>query len=188
MSQSIRAVKAKHRLLLSGTPIQNSATELWSLFDFLMPGFLGSEKRFHQKFGKAIANSRDTKSSGKDQEAGILALQALHRRCLPFMLRRQNSDVLADLPPKIIQDYACELSPLQKMLYEDFAKTRAKRNIESSLEDISKTEEKSEKISHIFQVYTVYGKLYYILYLGYSISSKTLQSSISGINQTASRI
>ena len=69
------------------------------------------------------------------------------------MLRRQKCDVLADLPPKIIQDYTCELSPLQKMLYEDFAKTKAKRSIESSLEDMSRhDEDKSERISHIFQV------------------------------------
>ena len=66
------------------------------------------------------------------------------------MLRRQKSDVLADLPPKIIQDYCCDLSPLQKMLYEDFAKTRAKKSIESSLETMET--EKSEKIGHIFQV------------------------------------
>ena len=79
VSQSIRALRAKNRLILSGTPIQNSATELWSLFDFLMPGYLGSEKQFYQTFGKAIANSRDAKSNGKDQEAGILALQGLHR-------------------------------------------------------------------------------------------------------------
>ena len=68
------------------------------------------------------------------------------------MLRRQKSDVLADLPPKIIQDYCCDLSPLQKMLYEDFAKTRAKKSIESSLETMET--EKSEKIGHIFQVPT----------------------------------
>ena len=52
------------------------------------------------------------------------------------MLRRQKSDVLADLPPKIIQDYCCELSPLQKMLYEDFAKSRAKKSIESGVQEI----------------------------------------------------
>ena len=69
------------------------------------------------------------------------------------MLRRQKSDVLSDLPPKIIQDYCCDLSPLQKMLYEDFAKTRAKKSIESSLETMGTGgEEKSEKIGHIFQV------------------------------------
>ena len=82
----------------------------------------------------------------------VFPLKLHFRQCLPFMLRRQKSDVLADLPPKIIQDYCCELSPLQKMLYEDFAKSRAKKSIESGLEDISKADEKAEKISHIFQV------------------------------------
>ena len=79
ISQSVRQIRAQHRIILSGTPIQNSATELWSLFDFLMPGFLGSEKQFYSQYGKAIHNSRDAKSSGKDHEAGILALKALHR-------------------------------------------------------------------------------------------------------------
>jgi TATA-binding protein-associated factor len=79
VSQSIRQIKALHRLILSGTPIQNSATELWALFDFLMPGFLGSEKEFNSTYGKPIQASRDAKCSSKDQEAGILALQALHR-------------------------------------------------------------------------------------------------------------
>ena len=79
VSQCIRSLRAKHRVILSGTPIQNSVTELWSLFDFLMPGFLGSEKQFYHQYGKAIQNSRDAKSSGKDHEAGILALKALHR-------------------------------------------------------------------------------------------------------------
>jgi len=79
VSQCIRQIRALHRLILSGTPIQNSAVELWSLFDFLMPGFLGSEKEFNSTYGKPIQNSRDAKCSSKDQEAGILALQSLHR-------------------------------------------------------------------------------------------------------------
>ena len=80
------------------------------------------------------------------------------------MLRRQKSDVLADLPPKIIQDYCCDLSPLQKMLYEDFAKTRAKKSIESSLETMET--EKSEKIGHIFQVQQTF--FYLLQYLNES--------------------
>lgn len=57
-------------MILSGTPIQNNVLELWSLFDFLMPGFLGSEKEFITRFGKPILQSRDAKSSSKEQEAG----------------------------------------------------------------------------------------------------------------------
>jgi TATA-binding protein-associated factor len=52
-------------------PFQNNVLELWSLFDFLMPGFLGTEKQFYQRFGKPIILSRDAKSSSKEQEAGI---------------------------------------------------------------------------------------------------------------------
>ena len=72
----IRQLKANHRLILSGTPIQNNVLELWSLFDFLMPGFLGTEKQFIAKFGKPILQSRDAKSSSKEQEAGEYQLLA----------------------------------------------------------------------------------------------------------------
>ncbi|RMX49519.1 hypothetical protein pdam_00025088, partial [Pocillopora damicornis] len=66
----------------------NNVLELWSLFDFFMPGFLGRAS----------------------------AMEALHRQVLPFLLRRLKEDVLQDLPPKIILDYYCELSPLQVSL------------------------------------------------------------------------
>src|SRR5271154_2646535 len=104
---AVKKVNANHRLILSGTPVQNNVLELWSLFDFLMPGFLGTEKFFYDKFAKPIAASRDSKSSSKEQEAGslliilfncpgALALEALHKQVLPFLLRRMKEDVLAD--------------------------------------------------------------------------------------------
>lgn len=77
---------------------------------------------FNERFAKPIAASRNSKSSSKEQEAGALALEALHKQVLPFLLRRLKEDVLSDLPPKIIQDYYCDLSDLQKQLYESFAK------------------------------------------------------------------
>lgn len=69
-SQAIKQLRANHRLVLSGTPIQNSVLELWSLFDFLMPGFLGTEKQFAAKYSKPILASRDAKCSSNEQEAG----------------------------------------------------------------------------------------------------------------------
>ncbi|KAK3705187.1 hypothetical protein QZH41_013983, partial [Actinostola sp. cb2023] len=113
LSKVIKQLQANNRIILSGTPIQNNVLELWSLFDFLMPGFLGTEKQFQARYGKPIIQSRDAKSSSKEQEAGALAMEALHRQVLPFLLRRLKEDVLQDLPPKIIQDYYCDLSPLQ---------------------------------------------------------------------------
>ena len=84
-----------------------------------MPGFLGTERQFQAKYGRPILQSRDAKSSSKEQEAGARAMEALHRQVLPFLLLRLKENVLQDLPPKIIQDYYCELSPLQVQLYED---------------------------------------------------------------------
>ncbi|XP_048575409.1 TATA-binding protein-associated factor 172 isoform X2 [Nematostella vectensis] len=155
LARVIKQLRANHRLILSGTPIQNNVLELWSLFDFLMPGFLGTEKQFQARYGKPILQSRDAKSSSKEQEAGALAMESLHRQVLPFLLRRLKEDVLQDLPPKIIQDYYCELSPLQVQLYEDFAKSQAKKGLEESFslsEDADDKEMASKKGSaHIFQ-------------------------------------
>lgn len=69
-SKAIKQIVANHRLILSGTPIQNNVLELWSLFDFLMPGFLGTEKQFTARYSKPILASRDAKSSSREQEAG----------------------------------------------------------------------------------------------------------------------
>ncbi|CAF87927.1 unnamed protein product, partial [Tetraodon nigroviridis] len=113
LSKAVKQLAANFRIILSGTPIQNNVLELWSLFDFLMPGFLGTERQFAARYGKPILASRDAKSSSREQEAGVLAMEALHRQVLPFLLRRMKEDVLQDLPPKIIQDYYCTLSPLQ---------------------------------------------------------------------------
>ncbi|RUS21143.1 hypothetical protein BC937DRAFT_93516 [Endogone sp. FLAS-F59071] len=162
ITKAVKSVRANHRLILSGTPIQNNVLELWSLFDFLMPGFLGSEKIFNERFGKPILSSRDSKSSSKEQEAGALALEALHKQVLPFLLRRLKEDVLHDLPPKIIQDYYCELSDLQKQLYEGFAKSQTKHSLEGQLEENEDEERETggqKKATHIFQALQYLRKL-----------------------------
>lgn len=142
---SVKKLISNHRLILSGTPIQNNVLELWSLFDFLMPGFLGTEKVFLDRFAKPIAASRFSKSSSKEQEAGALAIEALHKQVLPFLLRRLKEEVLNDLPPKIIQNYYCDPSDLQKKLFEDFSKKEQKE-----LQDKVGSTERSDK-EHIFQ-------------------------------------
>jgi TATA-binding protein-associated factor len=122
-SQAVKRVRANHRLILSGTPIQNNVLEMWSLFDFLMPGYLGNEKQFNENFSKPIIASKDAKASSLAQESGMLALERLHRQVLPFVLRRVKEDVLDDLPPKIIQDRLCEMSELQRELYAKLSRS-----------------------------------------------------------------
>eukprot|EP00887_Chlorella_sp_A99_P001519 scaffold8.g1519.t1 len=133
VAQAAKRVRARHRLLLSGTPIQNGVGELWALFDFLMPGFLGSERAFHARYGRALAAARAGRrgggGGGAEAEAGVLALDSLHRQVTPFILRRTKDQVLSDLPPKVIQDLVVEPSPLQAALYEDFAQSQAMQAI-----------------------------------------------------------
>lgn len=152
-TQAVKEIKAEHRLILSGTPIQNNVLELWSLFDFLMPGFLGSEKVFKDRFAKPIAASRGAKSSSKEQEAGALAIEALHKQVLPFLLRRLKEEVLNDLPPKILQNYYCDLSDLQRKLFQDFIKK------ESAKVHAAAGEGDSAGKQHIFQALQYMRKL-----------------------------
>ncbi|KAF2817589.1 uncharacterized protein BDZ99DRAFT_565311 [Mytilinidion resinicola] len=150
---AVKQLNSNHRLILSGTPIQNNVLELWSLFDFLMPGFLGTEKVFQDRFAKPIAASRFSKSSSKEQEAGALAIEALHKQVLPFLLRRLKEEVLDDLPPKILQNYYCDLSALQRKLFEDFTKKEGK-----ALAEKASGEDKESK-QHIFQALQYMRKL-----------------------------
>ena len=152
-SMAVKRLASNHRLILSGTPIQNNVLELWSLFDFLMPGFLGTEKVFLDRFAKPIAASRFSKSSSKEQEAGALAIEALHKQVLPFLLRRLKEEVLDDLPPKILQNYYCDLSDLQKKLFDEFSKKERK-----TLADKAGDESKEAK-QHIFQALQYMRKL-----------------------------
>ncbi|EON98140.1 putative tata-binding protein-associated factor mot1 protein [Phaeoacremonium minimum UCRPA7] len=153
ISMAVKKLASNHRLILTGTPIQNNVLELWSLFDFLMPGFLGAEKVFLDRFAKPIAASRYGKASSKEQEAGALAIEALHKQVLPFLLRRLKEEVLNDLPPKILQNYYCDLSDLQKKLFEDFSKKESKKLAEEAGRD-----DKDAK-QHIFQALQYMRKL-----------------------------
>lgn len=108
-SQTARAVKAiqsQRRLALTGTPIENSLTELWSIFDFLMPGFLWGHTKFVQRFAKPIQQEGDEKAAA-----------GLSRKLAPFVLRRLKKDVLKELPPKIEHTMLSELTREQKKVY-----------------------------------------------------------------------
>ncbi|CAB3411490.1 unnamed protein product [Caenorhabditis bovis] len=115
--RSANSLLCKSRLILSGTPIQNSPADLWALFSWLMPGYLGTEKQFRAQFLRKILKCRNAKATEADLKAGSSALSQLHRLILPFVLRRMKGDVLKELPDKNVQDYECELSDDQKDIY-----------------------------------------------------------------------
>ncbi|GJD10460.1 Probable helicase mot1 [Galdieria sulphuraria] len=129
---AIKSLLAEHRLILSGTPVQNSVKDLWSLFDFLTPGFLGDEASFQERFVRPILRGKLLSSEQKDREQADVLLETLHRQVLPFILRRMKSDVLAELPPKIIQNLSFEMNSLQAKLYNavsGFLATTAKEQL-----------------------------------------------------------
>jgi superfamily II DNA or RNA helicase len=106
-SRVVRELNARHRLCLTGTPLENHLGELWSLFDFLLPGLLGSEKLFQRVMRTPIERDGD--------EA---AAERLARRLRPFMLRRTKQAVLRELPPKTEIIRSVELEGGQRELYE----------------------------------------------------------------------
>lgn len=109
-AQSVKMLQATHRLILTGTPIENSLDELWSLFDFLMPGLLSTYDRFVEKYIRHTPATQGAKN-----------LDNLRRKVAPFILRRMKKDVLEDLPPVSEIVYHCHLSDVQHELYRSYA-------------------------------------------------------------------
>jgi len=109
-TKSVRNINARMRLCLSGTPIENNLFELWSLFEFLMPGFLGSQHAFQRGVMKPI------------KEGDLETLEYLRTRVKPFILRRTKAEVVKELPPKIESVTYCALAEEQAELYGALAK------------------------------------------------------------------
>ncbi len=108
-AQAVMELDGKQRLTLTGTPIENSVIELWSQFNFLMPGFFGSMKEFERDYIRP-KGKRGFKKKRPDH--GLL-----RRQTRPFILRRLKQDVAKELPPKTEQTLFCEMLDSQKKLY-----------------------------------------------------------------------
>ena len=106
-TQIIHQIQAEHRLCLTGTPMENHLLELWSLFHFLMPGFLGKLEQFKKVFKTPIEKQND-----------LLKQQGLAQRIKPFLLRRTKQEVLKDLPEKTEIIHKITLEGPQRDLYE----------------------------------------------------------------------
>jgi hypothetical protein len=112
LAKVARSLAVAHPVALTGTPLENHALELWSLFELLMPGFFGSRRRFRRRFADAIHEREDA-----------LALGRLRQRLRPFMLRRLKREVAGELPAKQVQILRCRLGKDQRALYERVRET-----------------------------------------------------------------
>jgi SNF2 family DNA or RNA helicase len=108
VSRSVRQVKADSRIVLTGTPIENSITDLWSQMSFVNPGILGNQSQFKKRFIVPIEKKKDEET-----------LQQLRTLISPFILRRTKSEVARDLPEKVEQVVYCDMTEDQKSMYEE---------------------------------------------------------------------
>ncbi|MDP3288542.1 MAG: DEAD/DEAH box helicase, partial [Methyloversatilis sp.] len=106
-AKAVRLLRARHRLCLTGTPMENHLGELWAQFDFLLPGFLGESKDFTRSWRTPIEKHGD-----------LIRRELLARRVAPFILRRRKDDVAKELPPKTEVLRTVELTGRQRDLYE----------------------------------------------------------------------
>lgn len=98
-AQSVKSINSRVKFALTGTPMENNLLELWSIFDFILPGLLHSKHKFLQKYDKPITKNQDKE-----------VLEDLKKTIAPFILRRKKADVLLELPEKIETKLICEMT------------------------------------------------------------------------------
>ena len=106
VSKTVKKIKAKTKFALTGTPIENSTIELWSIFDFIMPGYLANLQKFQNKY----------KINDFNDDSEIL-IKGLNNQIAPFILRRRKKDVIKELPEKLENNIFIDLSEEQKKIY-----------------------------------------------------------------------
>ncbi len=132
---SVKKIKANRKFALTGTPIENSVLELWSIFDFIMPGYLFDEKRFSVRYYKKLHESKEV-------------LEELNMLIQPFILRRYKKDVIKELPLKIEKKLLVSMSEEQEKVYGIYA-DYAKNIIEKKVKDDELNNSKIEILSYI---------------------------------------
>jgi superfamily II DNA or RNA helicase len=110
------AIRARSRFILTGTPLENSVRDLWSLFEFLLPGYLGARSDFKERYETLLASS-----------ANGVVWERLGRRIRSFILRRRKADVLTELPEKMEQYLFVELTRNQKQVYDELQRAARER-------------------------------------------------------------
>ena len=126
-SEAVKNVKSKVRFALTGTPIENNLLELWSIFDFIMPGYLYSKNKFQEKF---LRNNENTLE--------------LKKQIQPFMLRRLKKEVLSQLPDKVETNFFVEMSEDQKKVYKTYVE-----HIKEKMKDTDFNKDKITILSYL---------------------------------------
>ena len=108
-ARCVKQIQADRAFALTGTPLENSLLELWSIFDFILPGYLYSQRVFQGLYEIPIMRDNDT-----------ALLKDLHRQIMPFVLRRMKKDVLKELPDKIESHTVCDMTEKQRQIYDAF--------------------------------------------------------------------
>ncbi len=121
--KAVRMLKSRHKLVLSGTPVENSVGDLWTQLTFLNPGLLGTQSFFNEEYVQAIEKRKDEEKAKK--------LQAIIK---PFVLRRTKEQVASELPPKTEQVYYCDMSENQAAAYEK-TKSAYRNDLLSSMDN-----------------------------------------------------
>src|SRR5690606_10982843 len=106
ISRAVRLLNGRYRLVLSGTPVENSVIDLWSIMTFANPGLLGSLKFFRQQYANPIEKDKDESTADK-----------LRTLIHPFVLRRTKKQVAKDLPDRIEQIHYCDMTDQQEEVY-----------------------------------------------------------------------
>lgn len=136
-TQAIKAIKANMKVAMTGTPVENRLSELWSIFDFINKGYLGSLTDFSKNYSIPIERFKE-----------LTRAQKLKKAISPFMLRRLKTDktIISDLPEKVVLDDFCYLTKPQVALYE--------RILKESMDSITKSESKISRRGAIFKLIT----------------------------------
>jgi ATP-dependent helicase STH1/SNF2 len=113
---------SRHRLILTGTPLQNNLPELWALLNFVLPKIFNSVKTFDEWFNTPFANTGGQDKIELTEEETLLVIRRLHKVLRPFLLRRLKKDVEKDLPDKVEKVIKCKMSAIQSKLYEQMLK------------------------------------------------------------------
>lgn len=170
ITKVVKKVNAETKFALTGTPLENSILELWSIFDFIMPGYLASLTKFQGKY----------KIKDFDEDSEIL-IKGLSKQINPFILRRKKQDVVKELPDKLINDIYIELKDEQKKLY-----VAELERVKEEMEKIIETEGMNKARFLILQLLTKLRQICIdpsIVYDNYKDGSNKLEQLESIVNE-----